>query len=110
MDDSHLSVSLTQQSFAEIFEILIQQACIVILPLTVQDYLSIQHLMKKCLPPIEMLYAYNINLQLVLSLVGSYYAMPDLSMVVLLLAQHQSNPSPGHIEAACNVYLANTKT
>jgi hypothetical protein len=32
MDDSHLSVSLTQQSFAEIFEILIQQACIYLTP------------------------------------------------------------------------------
>jgi len=33
-------------------------------------------------------------------------------MVVSLLAQHQSNPSPGHYEAALHVtqYLANTKT
>jgi hypothetical protein len=37
---------------------------------------------------------------------------PDLSMVVSLLAQHQSNPSPGHYEAALHVtqYLVNTKT
>jgi hypothetical protein len=36
----------------------------------------------------------------------------DLSTVVSLLAQHQSNPSPGHLEAAHNAtkYLANRKT
>ncbi len=28
---------------------------------------------------------------------------PDLSTMVSLLAQHQSNPSPGHLEAACYV-------
>jgi len=37
---------------------------------------------------------------------------PDLSTVVSLLAQHQSNPSPGHYAAAIYVahYLAHTKT
>jgi hypothetical protein len=37
---------------------------------------------------------------------------PDLSTVVSLLAQHQSNLSPGHLEAAryATKYLANTKT
>jgi hypothetical protein len=36
---------------------------------------------------------------------------PDLSTVVLLLAQHQANPSYGHYESARYVvkYLANTK-
>ncbi len=36
---------------------------------------------------------------------------PDLSTVVLLLAQHQSNPSPGHLEAALHVikYVAQKK-
>jgi hypothetical protein len=37
---------------------------------------------------------------------------PDLSTIVSLLAQHQCNPSPGHLEAARYVvrYLATTKT
>jgi hypothetical protein len=37
---------------------------------------------------------------------------PDLATVVSLLAQHQSNPSPGHYDAACYVvkYLVLTKT
>jgi hypothetical protein len=50
------------------------------------------------------------------SLVGSlnwlaHTTRPDLATVVSLLAQHQSNPSPGHLEAARYVtrYLANTK-
>jgi len=51
------------------------------------------------------------------SLVGSlnwlaHTTRPDLSTVVSLLAQHQSDPSYGHYEAALHVtqYLANTKT
>jgi hypothetical protein len=51
------------------------------------------------------------------SLVGSLYWLahttrPDLSTVVSILAQHQSNPSSGHLDAAKYVvkYLANTKT
>jgi hypothetical protein len=35
---------------------------------------------------------------------------PDLSTAVSLLAQHQSNPSPGHLEAAMYVFLACTKS
>jgi hypothetical protein len=30
----------------------------------------------------------------------AHTTQPDLSTVVSLLAQHQSNPSPGHMEAA----------
>jgi hypothetical protein len=51
------------------------------------------------------------------SLVGSlnwlaHTTWPDLSTVVSLLVQHQSNPSSGHLDAAKYVvkYLANTKT
>jgi hypothetical protein len=51
------------------------------------------------------------------SLVGSlnwlaHTTCPDLSTVVSLLAQHQSQPSPGHLEAALYVvnYLSHTKT
>jgi hypothetical protein len=51
------------------------------------------------------------------SLVGSlnwlaHTTPPDLSTVVSLLAQHQSQPSPGHLEAALYVvnYLSHMKT
>ena len=51
------------------------------------------------------------------SLVGSlnwlaHTTRPDISTVVSLLAQHQSIPSPGHLEAALHVvkYLSHTKT
>jgi hypothetical protein len=50
------------------------------------------------------------------SLVGSFYwiahtTRPDISMIVSLLAQHQSHPSPGHYDAALYVahYLATTR-
>ncbi len=50
------------------------------------------------------------------SLVGSlkwlaHTTRPDLSTVVSLLAQHQSNPSPGHMDSARYAvkYLAHTK-
>jgi hypothetical protein len=37
---------------------------------------------------------------------------PDISTVVCLVAQHQSNPSPGHLDAAFYMvnYLSHTKT
>jgi len=51
------------------------------------------------------------------TLVGSlnwlaHTTRPDLATVVSLLAQHQSDPSPGHYDAACYVakYIATTKT
>jgi len=51
------------------------------------------------------------------SLVGSlnwlaHTTRPDISTVVSLLAQHQSNPSPGHSDAALHAvtYLSHTKT
>jgi len=51
------------------------------------------------------------------SLVGSlnwlaHTTRPDLSTAISILAQHQSNPSSGHLDAAKYVvkYLANTKT
>jgi len=51
------------------------------------------------------------------SLVGSlnwlaHTTWPDLSTVVSLLAQHQSSPAPGHMDAAIYVviYLSHTKT
>jgi hypothetical protein len=51
------------------------------------------------------------------SLVGSlnwlaHTMRSDLATVVSLIAQHQSDPSPGHYDAACYVakYIATTKT
>ena len=51
------------------------------------------------------------------SLIGSinwlaHTTHPDLSSVVSLLVQPQSNPSPGHLDAALHVikYTAQTKT
>ncbi len=51
------------------------------------------------------------------SLVGSlnwlaHMTRPDLSTMVSLLTQHQSSPSPGHLDAALYVvkYLSHTKT
>ncbi len=51
------------------------------------------------------------------SIVGSlnwlaHTTCPDLSTIVSMLAQHQSNPSPGHMAAAhyATKYLAHTKT
>jgi hypothetical protein len=51
------------------------------------------------------------------SLLGSlnwlaHTTRPDLSTIVSLLAQHQNNPSPGHMEAAryATRYLAHMKT
>ncbi len=64
--------------------------------------------------PVEQRDALRLQYQ---SLVGSlnwlaHTTRPDLSTIVSLLAQHQSNPSTGHLEAAKHVvkYLAGTKT
>jgi hypothetical protein len=113
--DGHLSVSLTQQSFVE----------------TLIDSLNISstHTSTFTTP-----YRTGINIDSIptdnlstgqrdelrlryQSLIGSLNWLsittrPDISTVVSLLAQHQSNPSSGHMEAAIYVaqYLANTKT
>jgi len=113
--DGHLSVSLTQQSFVE----------------TLIDSLNISstHTSTFTTP-----YRAGINIDSIptdnlstgqrdelrlryQSLIGSLNWLsittrPDISTVVSLLAQHQSNPSSGHMEAAIYVaqYLANTKT
>jgi len=70
------------------------------------------------IPPVPMLASARNELRLwYQSIVGSlnwlaHTTRPDISTVVSLLAQHQSDPSPGHLEAAHYVaqYLANTKT
>jgi len=113
-DDGHITVSLTQQSFIE----------------TLIDSLGIQsthtayfttpfrsgHAIDS-VPREEMSSSARDELRLrYQSLTGSlnwlaHTTRPDLSTVVSLLAQHQSDPSSGHYEATLYVvqYLANTK-
>jgi hypothetical protein len=112
--DGHLTVSLTQQSFTE----------------TLLDSLSIIHHGSSTfltpyrsgqsidsIPPVPMSASARNELRLrYQSIVGSlnwlaHTTCLDISTVVLLLAQHQSDPSPSHLEAAHYVaqYLANTK-
>jgi len=113
--DGHLSVSLTQQSFTE----------------TLLDSLHIKRdkqstyltpYQSNCsidsIPSETMSAMAHIDLRLrYQSLVGSlnwlaHTMRPDISTVVSLLAQHQSEPSPGQYNAALYVteYLASTKT
>jgi hypothetical protein len=112
--DGNLSVSLTQQSFAE--------NLIESLSFDTLNASSFATPYRSGLPidsiPTETLSASQrdaLRLQYQ-SLVGSlnwlaHTTRPDLSTVVSLLAQHQSNPSTGHLEAAKYVvkYLAGTK-
>jgi hypothetical protein len=114
-EDGHITVSLTQQSFIE----------------TLIDSLGIRstHISSFTTPfrsghVIDSIPRDDISLTerddlrvCYQSLVGSlnwlaHTTRPDLSTVVSLLAQHQSDPSYGHYEAALYVtqYLANTKT
>jgi len=114
-DGGHLSVSLTQQSFAE----------------TLIDSLGLDFCGQSSfttpyqtgqsidsLPAVPMSSSDRNVLRLKYqSLVGSlnwlaHTTHPDLATVVSLLAQHQSDPLPGHYDAACYVvkYLATMKT
>jgi hypothetical protein len=113
--DGHLSVSLTQQSFAEtwIESLGFASASVSTFTTTYRsglpiDSVSYQNMSSADRDILRLQYQ---------SLVGSlnwlaHTTRPDLSTVVSLLAQHQSNPSPGHFESARYVvrYLANTKT
>jgi hypothetical protein len=112
--DGHISVSLTQQSFAE----------------TLVESLGLDHIEQSTfltpycsghsidtVPEVSMSSSDRDALRLKYqSLVGSlnwlaHTTRPDLSTAVSLLTQHQSNPSPGHYTAACYVtcYVASTK-
>jgi hypothetical protein len=114
-EDGNLSVHLTQQSFSE----------------SLLESLGLEHLSTSTfLTPYrsglpvdsvchdEMSSSDRDALRLAYqSLVGSlnwlaHTTRPDLSTIVSLLAQHQNNPSSGHMEAACYAtkYLAHTKT
>jgi hypothetical protein len=113
-EDGHLSVSLTQQSFLETLIDFMGLKPASILTFTTPYRLGY---------PIDSVIHTPMNphdrdvLRLTYqSLVGSlnwlvHTTRPDLATVVSLLAQHQSNLSPGHLEAAGYVtrYLANTK-
>jgi hypothetical protein len=114
-EDGHLTVSLTQQSFAEtlIESLGIETSGTSTFTTPYRSGHSIDSI-----PHISMSASDRDKLRLKYqSLVGSlnwlaHTTRPDLSTAVSLLAQHQSNPSPGHYESACYVakYLACTKS
>ena len=113
--DGHLSVILTQQSFTEMLldSLKIDR---------VRQSLFLTPYQSDCcidsVPHEPMTGAARNELRLRFqSLVGSLNWLavttrPDIATVVSLLAQHQSEPSPGHLKAALHVayYLASTKT
>jgi hypothetical protein len=113
-DDGNINVVLTQQSFTEILlESLgyTTESCSTFTT-PYRSGLSIDSI-----PTIDMSVSERDKLRLQYqSLVGSlnwlaHTTRPDISTVVSLLAQHQSNPSPGHYDAAMYVvqYLSTTK-
>jgi hypothetical protein len=113
--DGHLTVSLTQQSFAEdlIESLGFSSASTSTFLTPYRSGLSIDSIPHEPMSSNDR-DTLRLNYQ---SLVGSlnwlaHTTRPDLSTVVSLLAQHQSNPSPGHLDAAryATKYLANTKT
>jgi hypothetical protein len=114
-DDGHLTISLTQQLFAEdlIESLGFSSASISTFLTPYRSGRSIDSILHEEMSPTDR-DALRLNYQ---SLVGSlnwlaHTTQLDLSTVVSLLAQHQSNPSLGHLEAAryATKYLAKTKT
>jgi len=114
--DGHLSVSLTQQKFTEqlMESLAIERHSISTYLTPYQSGKSIDSL-----PHESMSSSARNELHLKYqSLVGSlnwlaHTTRPDISTVVSLLAQHQSEPSTSHLHAAlyvANYYLASTKT
>jgi hypothetical protein len=113
--DGHLSVSLTQQSFTETLldslHIKRDKQSTYLTPY--RSNCSIDSIPSETMSATarnDLRFRYQ-------SLVGglnwlAHTMRPDISTVVSLLAQHQSEPSPGHYDAALYVteYLANTKT
>ncbi len=113
--DGHLSVSLTQQSFAEnlIDSVNYTSASTSTFVSPYRSGLPIDSVPMSTLSSLEQ-DKLRLKYQ---SLVGSlnwlaHTTRPDLATVVSLLAQHQANPAPGHLEAALHVikYVAQTKT
>jgi hypothetical protein len=113
--DGNLSVSLTQQSFAEnlVDSVNYTSSSVSTFVSSYRSGLPIDSIPTSTLSSSDQ---DKLRLQYQ-SLVGSlnwlaHTTHPDLSMVVSLLAQHQSNLSPGHLDAALHVikYIAQTKT
>jgi len=113
--DGHLSVCLTQQSFIETL-----LDSLGLLQASTSHYTTPYHsgIVIDSIPHQDMSSEERDKLRLTYqSIVGSlnwlaHTTRPDLSTVVSLLAQHQQNPSYGHLEAAhyAAKYLAGTKT
>jgi hypothetical protein len=112
--DGHLSVHLTQQSFAENLVESLGFDSLGFSSYTTPYRLSapIDSAIHEQMSPSDR-DALRLSYQ---KLVGSlnwlaHTTRPDLSTVVSLLDQHQSNPSPGHMDAAryAAKYLAHTK-
>ena len=114
LQNGHLSVSLTQQSFTDTLldSLGIMVDCISTYTTPYQSNFHIDSI-----PLQEMSAKDRDHLRLKFqSLVGSlnwlaHTTRPDLSTIVSLLAQHQCTPSPGHYDAAIYVarYLATTR-
>jgi hypothetical protein len=109
-EDGHITVSLTQQSFTEqLLDSLNISSTKLSTFLT--PYRAGQSI--DSIPTVEMSEQERNVLRLQYqSLVGSlnwlaHTTKPDISTAVSLLAQHQSHPSMGHLQAQ---YLASTKT
>jgi hypothetical protein len=113
--DGNLTVSLTQQSFVEAL----------LEPLQIHHYKTSTFTTPFCLGTsidsipsvtLSMVEQDKLCLQyqsIVVSLNWlAHTTRPDISTSVSLLAQHQNQPSPGHLDAALYVvqYLASTKT
>jgi len=115
-DNGYLSVNLTQQSFTEnlleTLGLLSNSTSTSTFTTPYRLGLSID-----TIPTIDMPAPERDKLRLQYqSLIGSlnwlaHTTCPDISTTVSLLAQHQSNPSPGHLDAAHYVvqYLSHTK-
>jgi hypothetical protein len=112
-DDGNLSVSLTQQSFAENLADSVNYSTASTLTF-VTPYHS--GFLMESIPESTLSSHEQDHLHLhYQSLVGSlnwlaHTTRPDLSMEVSLLAQHQSHPPPGQMDAALHVikYVAQT--
>jgi hypothetical protein len=113
--DGNISVNLTQQSFVEMLLENLSGSYHTTSTFTTpyRSGISIDSIPSVSMNSVEQ---DKLRLQFQ-SLVGSlnwlaHTTHPDLSTVVSLLTQHQSNPSPGHLDAVLYVvnYLLHTKT
>ena len=103
LDDGHRSVSLMQQSFAKnlVDSVNYSTASTSTCVTPYRSGLSIDSILPSTLSPSKQ-DSLRLHYQ---SLIGSinwlvHTTCPYSSTVVSLLAQHQSNPSPGHLDAA----------